>query len=327
VSRALGSFLLLVLAAPLAEAHEVRPGYLELRQTDAEAFDVLWKVPARGGRRLALEVRLPEASQPVSPTLTSELSGAYADRWSVRCPGGLAGQRIEIAGLPQTVTDVLVRIEWADGTTQIERLTPASPSCQVAVKPSASATAATYLVLGVEHILLGVDHLLFVLALLLLVEGWRKLLGTITAFTVAHSVTLGLASLGLVHVPPRPVEAVIALSVVFLAAEILRQQRGLPGLTQRQPWVAAFAFGLLHGLGFAGALSEVGLPAHAIPLALLTFNVGVELGQIAFVAVALGALRLLTGRERPARLAQIVAYAIGALATFWLLERTTSFWT
>ena len=213
---------------------------------------------------------------------------AYLERWRIQRAGGLENQTIHIDGLAGTKIDVLVRMENADGVTQTTRLLPASPSFTVEAAPSPWRVSATYLVLGIEHILLGIDHLLFVLALVLLVKGWKRLVGTITAFTVAHSITLAAATLGFVHVPGPPVEACIALSIVFVAAEIIRGRQGQPGLTERAPWVVAFTFGLLHGLGFAGALNEVGLPAQAIPLALLFFNVGVEIGQLAFIALVVG---------------------------------------
>ena len=231
---------------------------------------------------------------------------------------------------------MLVRIEDIVGTTQTERLTPTRPSFVVRVAPGAGEVAATYLWLGIEHILFGFDHLLFVLALLILVRQWRRVVVTMTAFTVAHSITLAAATLGFVHVPGPPVEATIALSIVLVAAEIVNARRGRPSLTARWPWLVAFAFGLLHGLGFAGALSEVGLPHHAIPLALLFFNLGVEFGQLAFVALVMalawwlpGALARVTvvGRDwTRARLDVAAAYAIGALAAYWLIERVIGFW-
>ena len=183
-------------------------------------------------------------------------------------------------------------------------------------------------VLGVEHILLGIDHLLFVLALLLVVKGWRKLIGTITAFTIAHSITLVLATLDLVHIPGPPVEAVIALSIVFVAAEIIRSRQGKPGLTERWPWVVAFTFGLLHGFGFAGALSEVGLPQTSIPIALLMFNVGVEAGQLLFVSAML--VVYLASSRIPIKVPEwgwrLPPYAIGSIAAFWMVERIVGFW-
>ncbi len=310
------------------EAHEVRPGYLAVRQTDAESFDVLWKVPAKGDLRLGLYARLPENCTALTPPSSYFRGGAFTERWSVTCPGGLTGGTIAIDGLSGTMTDVLVRIERSDGTTLVTQLSPADPSFVVEASPSAMKVAWTYAGLGVEHILLGIDHLLFVLALLILVDGRRRLVWTITAFTLAHSLTLGAATLGFVSVPQTPVEAIIALSIVFVAGEIAHAHQGRPGLTQRYPWVVAFTFGLLHGFGFAGALTEVGLPEQAIPLALLFFNVGVEVGQLLFIAAALGlgALAARIPMSRPAWAWKVPAYGIGTVATFWTIERVVRFW-
>ena len=273
----------------------------------------------------------------VTPPRTLFANDASTERWSIKRPGGLTGDEIHIAGLAATMTDVLVRIENLDGTTQVTRVTPSSPSFVVAAAPGALEVCRTYLVLGVEHILFGVDHLLFVLALLILVKGWRKLVGTITAFTVAHSITLAAATLGFVHVPSKPVEATIALSIVFVACEIVHRRQGRSGLTETWPWVIAFSFGLLHGLGFANALREVGLPQNAIPLALLFFNIGVELGQLLFIGfvMAVIAVAVYTARKFSrskvtpqfafAWCENISAYAIGGVAAFWLIERTLSF--
>jgi len=313
-----------------AGAHEVRPAYLELRQADDEIYDVLWKVPSRGDLRLGLYVRLAADVQELTPPRGEFVGDAYVERWRVRRHGGLAGTSIGIDGLESTMTDVLVRVENRDGTTQVTRLFPSAPSFVVQAAPTATEVAATYVRLGTEHILLGVDHLLFVLALLFLVRGWRRVLGTITAFTVAHTITLAAATLGYVHVPTKPVEASIALSIVFVAAEIVHGRQRRPGITQRWPWIVAFTFGLLHGLGFAGALSEVGLPPGAIPLALFCFNVGVEIGQLLFVAaasVALFAWRRAEAETAVDNLVELaVAYGIGGIAAFWVIERTVAFW-
>ncbi|MFG0282933.1 MAG: HupE/UreJ family protein [Phycisphaerales bacterium JB039] len=320
--------LLLICAAPgLARAHEVRPAYLELRQTAPDTFDVLWKVPARGDLRLGLYVRMPESCEQLSEPRAMFSGDAYIERWSVREADGLVGGEIHIDGLQTMLTDVLVRIERLDGSTQVVRLTPTAPSVTVVASPGPWDVAWTYLVLGVEHILLGIDHLLFVLALLLLVKGWKRITGTVTAFTLAHSVTLALATLGVVQVPPAPVEAIIALSIVFVAAEIVHSSQGRPGLAERWPWVVAFTFGLLHGLGFAGALREVGLPHNAIPLALLQFNVGVEIGQLMFIGAVMilwAGLRKLPV-EKPPRLVLAPAYLIGAVAMYWVIERVAGF--
>ena len=200
------------------------------------------------------------------------VNNAFTERWTVKCAGGLTGGTIHIAGLTATMTDVLVRLERLDGTTQVTRLTPSAPSFVVEAAPRALEVARTYVVLGVEHILTGIDHLLFVLALLIITRGGWKLVKTVTAFTISHSITLSAATLGFVHVPQPPVEAVIALSIVFVAAEIVRMHRGVEGITARAPWIVAFTFGLMHGLGFAGGLSEAGLPAGHIPTALLFFS-------------------------------------------------------
>jgi hydrogenase/urease accessory protein HupE len=189
----------------------------------------------------------------------------------------------------------------------------------------------TYLLLGFKHILSGVDHLVFVLALLLLVKGVRRLVFTVTAFTIAHSLTLAGATLGYIQMPGPPIEAAIALSIMFVAAEILHSRRGNPGLTEKYPWVVAFTFGLLHGFGFAGALAQIGLPQASIPIALLFFNVGVEIGQLFFIAsvfavIALG--RQITRRidlPRPAWTGAVPPYAIGGIAAFWVIQRIAAF--
>jgi hydrogenase/urease accessory protein HupE len=311
------------LASALA-AHEVRPAYLEIRETGGETYELEFKVPAKGeDLRLGLDVELPARCAPIAEPRPRFSAGAFVESWSVRCPGGLAGEAVRIAGLEATMTDALARVERSDGAVQSERLTPAAPSFVIEASPSRFAVVSTYLVLGVEHILGGFDHLLFVLALVMLVRGGRRLVATITAFTAAHSLTLSAASLGLVSVPIAPVEATIALSIAFVAAEIVHGRRGRPGLTASRPWLVAFAFGLLHGLGFASALAEIGLPHGAIPLALACFNVGVEIGQLLFVGAALAGLEILRRRRvsvpRWAELA--TPYAIGGLAMFWTIER------
>jgi hydrogenase/urease accessory protein HupE len=319
--------LLGLLAVP-ARAHEARPAYLQLHQTDAETYDVLWKVPGAGeDKRLALNVEFASGTRTIDPLRVSFANNAFVQRWRVQRAGGLDGTSIRIDGLQATLTDVLVRLERLDGTTQTIRVTPASPGFVIEARPGHWEVARTYLGLGVEHILLGIDHLLFVLALLILVEGARRLVWTITAFTAAHSLTLAAATLGWVHLPPPPVEACIALSIVFLASEIMHARAGRPGLTCRRPWIVAFVFGLLHGLGFAGALSEVGLPAHAIPTALLFFNVGVEIGQLLFIAAMLAVI----AGARHVRLPrgnwnwQLPVYAIGTVATYWTIDRIAGF--
>ena len=200
--------------------------------------------------------------------------------------GGLAGKRIEFVGLQATVTDVLVRVQMLDGTHSTTLVRPSQPWVDIATSQGPLAVAGAYLTHGIEHILFGFDHLLFVLGLILIVRSTRMLLLTVTGFTVAHSITLSLATLGVLHMPAPPVEACIALSILLLASEILRRQRGEPSLTASWPWAVAFSFGLLHGLGFASALIDIGLPQSDVPLALFTFNVGVEVGQLAFIAAS-----------------------------------------
>ncbi len=333
----LALLLCLGLAAPTAWAHEVRPGYLEIRELGADRYAFLWKVPAKGEYRLGLHVRLPPECTG-APETGSFAGGAFVERWTGTCEGGLNGRRIDVDGLNATMTDVLVRIERVDGTTQTARLTPDTPWFEVTEVPGRFDVAKTYFVLGVEHILLGVDHLLFVLGLLFLVGSWRRLVATVTAFTIAHSITLAAATLGLVRVPQAPIEAVIALSVMYVAAEILRGARGKQGLATRAPWVVAFVFGLLHGFGFAGALREVGLPQTDVPLALLFFNVGVEAGQLLFIAAVMAVLSLATRFMRArgasdhgpwsteALVRTPVAYLIGGTAAFWVVQRLVGFW-
>jgi hydrogenase/urease accessory protein HupE len=312
----------------VAHGDVFRPAYLELRELGDDRFDVLWKVPMAGAdQRLALYVTFPEGTATVTEPRVVATGGAWVERYRIERTGGLVGEQIVVAGRAAGVSDVIARLERLDGSSQVERLALETPSFVVAPAAGRGEIAWSYLVLGVEHILGGIDHLLFVLALLLVVKGGRRIVATVTAFTVAHSITLVAATIGWVHVAGPPVEAIIALSIVFVASEVVQNRRGRPGLTARSPWLVAFSFGLLHGLGFAGALAEVGLPEVAIPLALLMFNVGVELGQLAFVAVVL-ALGFVAGRlgALPRWGAGVAAYSIGAVAAFWAIERVAAFW-
>jgi hydrogenase/urease accessory protein HupE len=324
------------LVAQPARSDELRPGYLELRQTDPSTYSLLFKIPARGeDLRLALYVNLPAGTLDIGAPRVSFGDGAYVERRTIRRDGGLAGHAITIEGLSATSTDVLVHIETLAGAIQTEQLSPTRTAFVVQAAPGAGEVATTYLRLGVEHILFGFDHLLFVLALVILVRGWRRVAVTVTAFTIAHSITLAAATLGFVNVPRPPVEATIALSIMLVSVEILNARNGKPGLTARLPWLVAFSFGLLHGFGFAGALAEVGLPQHAIPLALLFFNVGVEIGQLVFVAAILSliwSLRHVASRLGEAafvkrsfdRLDVVAAYGTGVIAAYWLIGRTIS---
>jgi hydrogenase/urease accessory protein HupE len=326
--RTIQCLLFLFICGSGARAHEMRPAYLQMHQTGDNTYDVFWKVPAIGdGMRLSLYVQLPETCSNFTQPNGLFSTGAYTERWSVVCQGGLSGSTIRITGLTATLTDVLVRIERLDGSSQITRLTSSSPWFVVEATPHRFEVARTYLLLGVEHILTGIDHLLFVSGLLLLVTGVRRLLFTVSAFTLSHTVTLTLATLGFVHVPPAPVEAVIALSILFVAYEILRKKENPDGLAQRKPWLVAFSFGLLHGLGFAGGLSAAGLPAAHIPLALGFFSAGVEVGHFSFVAVAvllIAAIRQWTIKF-PSWSWRVAPYAIGGVAAYWLIVRLVEF--
>jgi hydrogenase/urease accessory protein HupE len=353
--------LLALLTGLVARAHEVRPAYLELTERAPGEFEVLWKVPALGGPPIAgeelphpepstagpsafmpcgcpaptsaqlaagvmpLHPTAPPHSRIVVPVTVERPYGAEIRRWTIATgPTGLNGWKVTVHGLETTMTDVLVRVAFADGRVVSRLLRPDAPAFLMDGH-TAGPEAGAYFELGVEHILLGIDHLLFVLALLLIVRGTGLLVKTITAFTIAHSITLALATLGHASLPAAPVEAVIALSIVFVAAEILRSKRGQTGITERSPWIVAFVFGLLHGFGFAGALSEIGLPQNDIPLSLLLFNVGVEAGQLAFVAIVLvlSAPARRSSVQLPRWITLAPPYAIGGVAMFWVIERVS----
>ena len=307
-----------------AQAHELRPGYLEVHQTGPETFAVLWKVPARDDLRLGLYLQLPDHCTPASEPRRFQTADAYTERTTLACPGGLEGRRIAIDGLTATLTDVLVRLVRTDGSVQSVRLTPSAPFLVVAAVPSRFQVAVTYLRLGVEHILMGVDHLLFVLGLLLIVPDRWMLLKTITAFTVAHSLTLAVATLGYASAPLLPLNTAIALSILFLGPEIVRAQRGDTSLTLRHPWMVAFAFGLLHGFGFASGLASMGLPRAEIPAALLLFNLGGEAGQMLFVVLMVLLARAFRILEIhwPRWVEALPAYTVGTLGAYWTLQRT-----
>jgi len=312
-----------------AIADDSQPAYLEIKESTANRYNVLWRTPNLSGKRSTLSLKFPMEVTNLTKPVLRELPGSLIERRLIETDStGLMGKRIEIVGLRTTSTEVLARIEFDNGATTTTLIKPAQPWLIVEGPRSTWQVTWDYTILGIEHILSGFDHLLFVLALLLIVKGTRRLLMTITAFTIAHSITLAAATLGLVWLPGPPVEATIALSILFLASELLKVNRGQPSLTARYPWLVAFTFGLLHGLGFAGALADVGLPQHEIPLALLMFNVGVELGQILFVALILVAVAILKKIRRnwPEWSRQAPAYGIGTMAAFWFIERLYGFW-
>lgn len=318
----------LVMAATLlfaqpAQADELRPGYLEFTQKTDVNWTLIWKAPMRGGVTPATQPILPKGCTARGDPQRVLGEMAMISTFTVTCKGAVAGHSIGLSNFAAAQTDVLVRVAPLGSPVQALRLTAAQPMVEIAIKPDAWQVARTYFVIGIEHIIFGYDHLLFVVALVLLLTGFRTNAIAVTAFTVAHSITLIGTTLGFLGLPQRPVEAIIALSIVFLAVEIVKKKDGESRLSERVPWVVAFLFGLLHGFGFAGALKEIGLPESDVPTALLTFNLGVEAGQLLIVAATIGLLwalrRLQPNWTRPA--IRVSSYAIGAIASMWLLER------
>src|SRR5450432_3560539 len=325
VSLVFAAFALLQGAA----AHESRPAYMQVTEVAPQRYEILWRTPVLAEMRSSVVLRFPENTRNVAEPVIRELSDSLIERRIIEASGSLTGTRIDIVGLQATITDVLVRVQMLDGTYSTTLVRPSKPWIEIATSRSSLEVAAAYLMHGIEHILFGYDHLLFVLALILIVRSTRVLLVTVTAFTLAHSITLSLATLGVVHVPGSPVEATIALSILLLACEIIRSDRGQQSLTAQWPWLVAFSFGLLHGFGFASALMDIGLPQGDIPLALFAFNVGVETGQLIFIAAVLGALWCAKGMGFPAFVGRyarpIATYAIGIMAGYWFIERLSGF--
>lgn len=318
-------FVFLLVATSAVQAHEVRPAYFELVEAPDSSIKLLWKQPLMDTLGVAITPRLSSGWLQSPPQAQWQTSTHRIQQWLVRTPhGAIVTQQLDIDGLEKTITNVLVRVRYANGSEITHVINPDYPQWLLPNAEKSGLPVAQYLQLGIEHIWSGIDHLLYVFALILLVRNWRLLLKTITAFTVAHSITLAAATLKIIPVSPSAVEAVIALSIVYVAAELIYARRGAISLALRAPWLIAFAFGLLHGFGFAGALAETGLPADNIPLALLLFNIGIEMGQLSFVAVVLGGLHLLQRTvPRVAHWSTYIApHVIGSLATFWLIERT-----
>ncbi|HET9832593.1 MAG TPA: HupE/UreJ family protein [Vicinamibacterales bacterium] len=323
-ARRASVFVLALLLASSAWAHEARPAYLEIKETAAGQFNVLWRTPVLSGMRLPVALSLPDTVRNTAAPTVEELADSLVERRSIDGgPKGLAGQRIDFAGLQLTITDVVVRVEMLDGRKWTAIAHPSQPWIQIAASQSWIAASGTYILQGIRHILFGADHLLFVLGLLLIVGDRWMLLKTITAFTVAHSVTLAIATLGFASPPVLPLNAAIALSILFLGPEIVRSWRGETSFTIGHPWVVAFAFGLLHGFGFSSALTSAGLPRHELPLALLSFNIGVELGQVGFVALVVALERSFRVLEiRWPRWARALpGYTVGSLGAFWTVQR------
>jgi hydrogenase/urease accessory protein HupE len=351
-------FLGVFLFAPIARAHEARPAYLEIKETAPGKFSVLWRTPVLAGMRLPIVLKFPDDVRNLEAPTVQELADSLLERRQVEAgPNGLSGKRIEFVGLQLTITDVLVRLEMLDGRKWTTIARPSQPWVEVAASQTWWEVMGTYIVEGIRHILFGADHMLFVLGLLLIVKNRWMLLKTVTAFTVAHSITLAIATLGYAEAPVLPLNAAIALSILFLGPEIVRQNDARGGirdagcgigeqesrisnlepritypvscdshpasLTIRYPWVVAFAFGLLHGFGFASALTSAGLPRSELPLALVSFNVGVELGQLGFIALVLaleGSFRVLEIRW-PRWAQALPGYTVGSLGAFWTIQR------
>ena len=319
-----GSFLLLLIAASQVSAHEMRPAYLEIKETAPGVYEVTWKVPlSPTGERPGLQLVLPDDCEITAAPRTVFAGNSHLERSQISRPGGLQNTLIRVDGLDTAPTDVLVRVESLAGLTQVTRLGIDNASFMVEAFPRRMDFFRTYLTLGIEHILLGVDHLLFVLGLLLIVRGRWRLLKTITAFTIAHSLTLALATLELARAPARPLEAGIALSIFFLGLEIARTWRGQTSLSIERPWLVAFGFGLLHGFGFATGLSATGVPQSELPVALLSFNLGVEAGQVGFVGIVLALVWSFQRLEItwPKWVTRVPGYGIGSLGAFWSLQR------
>jgi len=313
-----------LLLVPDMWAHEARPAYLEIKEIAPGQFSVLWRTPVLAGMRLPIALKLPDEVRNLKEPAVQELADSLVERRLVDAgPNGLAGKRIEIEGLPLTITDAVVRVEMLDGRKWTTIARPSQPWVDIAASQSWLGVARTYTVQGIRHILFGADHMLFVLGLLLIVKDRWMLLKTVTAFTVAHSITLAVATLGYAEVPVVPLNAAIALSILFLGPEIVRSWRGDTSFTIRHPWVVAFAFGLLHGFGFASALTSAGLPRHELPLALVSFNVGVEVGQLGFIALILAlerSFRILEIRW-PHWVQVLPGYTVGSLGAFWTVQR------
>lgn len=320
--------LLGLLPAMQANSDEIRPALLDIKEQNTGLFAVTWKVPTRGNRVLAITPQLPSSLELLgSPTIQDNPGARIQHATYKNNAESLTGQTIIIDGLAALQTDVLLLVQFQDGSSHSAILRPASPTFTIPLEASKLEVAGDYWRMGTIHILEGVDHLLFVLALMLIVSGFGPLLKSVTAFTVAHSITLALATLDIIHIPSAPTEALIALSILFLATEIIHKQQGKISLTEQYPWIIAFVFGLFHGLGFAGALSEIGVPQHEVPLALFMFNVGVETGQLMFIAAVLGLWALV--RRLPITLPQgawrVLPYSIGSIAAFWTIDRVMSF--
>jgi hypothetical protein len=319
--------VLIVLCAGLrgeSFAHESQPGLLELRQLGATRYEVIWRAPIYYGRPHPAKLQLPEDWQTLGQPTVRQLSDSALHGRMVDVPGdSINGNVVRFPGLEGTITDVFVRVSRLDGTTYTQVVRPSRPDAVLRGERPWYVSSLEYLAVGFHHIILGVDHLMFILGLMIIVRGRMILFKTISAFTVAHSITLALATLGYANVPTQPLTAAIALSILFLGPEIVRVWRGETSFTIRHPWVVAFAFGLLHGFGFASGLSVTGMPRAELAPALLFFNVGVELGQLCFVVLILIVLHSFKKIELrwPRWVEVIPGYAVGSLGAYWTIQR------
>jgi hydrogenase/urease accessory protein HupE len=319
--------LLITILFSFLKADIIKPAYLEVTQKDENIYAILLKVPMKNDKKPLLNVTEIAGCKEVFH-VSKTIKSSSLDRYRLQCTESIKGKEIVVKGLEDTKMELLLRLNFLDGSSDSQLLNPEKISYKIKEDASIAEVVKTYTWLGITHILLGFDHLLFVFALLLIVKSFKRLLWTLTAFTLAHSITMAGATLGLIHLPQAPVEAIIALSILFLAMEIVHQKRGKIGLTYKYPWVIAFIFGLLHGFGFAGALAEIGLPQQAIATALIFFNIGVEIGQLIFVTAVIFIALLLKQLKYPKllqRAEMVVLYAIGGLSAFWLIERVFAF--
>jgi len=323
------AFLLVIFFSNiLSFSDEIKLSYLEIKEYTPLHYSILLKTASKENNKLPIHVVMPKDCSLTFPKTSYLVKNTYLDSWKIKCKKGLENETLAIEGLKATDTELLLHLNFHSGISHSILLSPTSSSFHIPKSASSWQIVQTYTWLGITHILLGFDHLLFVFALLLIVKSIRRLLWTITAFTLAHSFTMATATLGIVHIPQAPVEAVIALSILFLAIEIMHEKQGKIALTSQYPWLIAFLFGLLHGFGFAGALTEIGLPQHALTLALIFFNIGVELGQLMFIISIVLIVMLLRYLTYPAllnKLQILVVYMIGGISSFWLIERVLSF--
>ena len=319
--RILLSIFLWVAISLSASAHEVRPAYLNLTETRPAEFTVTWKQPVLDVRRLKIKPTFPKGCTQSAP-IADRKGATITERSALSCP--LTNGEIVLEGLERTLTDVFAEINYLSGESRTALIKPSEP--RIILGGKASSAAKHYLWIGVEHIIYGWDHLLFVIGLTLLVAR-RQILGVATAFTLAHSLTLGLAAFGLLNIPIRPVEILIAASIVLLGVEIMRKRQGHNSLATERPYLISFVIGLIHGCGFASALSEIGLPKGTELLALLLFNIGVELGQFAIIGLTIAALIAIAkiGANILRRTEVFLTYGLASIAMFWFIQRISDY--